>query len=224
MSQIVGWLYCMDTIPSSDWNWYCILYEQWIAFCLAIWAIKLNFVFLSVVPHFYFITPSSTPLFYTLVFLPQLYLLSLGFPSVLPDWCAGLQICMSETVLIFVIFHFFQFLLVLPFPANMAHPYLLSINLPLYFRHSSRTHIAVSVLLCVLLLVCLQFFNCVVLLCCIVVVWVVYALLQAAVESIMKEKMPKKGGRWWFSWRGRNSSSKSVIFTFVLFDCFHVIC
>uniref|UniRef100_A0AAR2JYS8 phosphatidate phosphatase n=1 Tax=Pygocentrus nattereri TaxID=42514 RepID=A0AAR2JYS8_PYGNA len=35
-------------------------------------------------------------------------------------------------------------------------------------------------------------------------------LPKAAVEDIMKEKMPKKGGRWWFSWRGRNSSSKSV--------------
>uniref|UniRef100_A0A3Q3EWL8 phosphatidate phosphatase n=1 Tax=Labrus bergylta TaxID=56723 RepID=A0A3Q3EWL8_9LABR len=35
-------------------------------------------------------------------------------------------------------------------------------------------------------------------------------LPKAAVENIMKEKMPKKGGRWWFSWRGRNSSTKSV--------------
>uniref|UniRef100_A0A8C3G101 phosphatidate phosphatase n=1 Tax=Cyclopterus lumpus TaxID=8103 RepID=A0A8C3G101_CYCLU len=34
-------------------------------------------------------------------------------------------------------------------------------------------------------------------------------LPKAAVENIMKEKMPKKGGRWWFSWRGRNSGSKS---------------
>ncbi|XP_071335115.1 phosphatidate phosphatase LPIN1 isoform X2 [Trachinotus anak] len=34
-------------------------------------------------------------------------------------------------------------------------------------------------------------------------------LPKAAVENIMKEKMPKKGGRWWFSWRGRNSSAKS---------------
>ncbi|XP_073349255.1 phosphatidate phosphatase LPIN1-like [Pagrus major] len=34
-------------------------------------------------------------------------------------------------------------------------------------------------------------------------------LPKAAVENIMKEKMPKKGGRWWFSWRGRNSNSKS---------------
>uniref|UniRef100_A0AAV2KCT1 phosphatidate phosphatase n=1 Tax=Knipowitschia caucasica TaxID=637954 RepID=A0AAV2KCT1_KNICA len=34
-------------------------------------------------------------------------------------------------------------------------------------------------------------------------------LPKATVENIMKEKMPKKGGRWWFSWRGRNSSSKS---------------
>uniref|UniRef100_A0A8D0CXZ4 phosphatidate phosphatase n=1 Tax=Sander lucioperca TaxID=283035 RepID=A0A8D0CXZ4_SANLU len=35
-------------------------------------------------------------------------------------------------------------------------------------------------------------------------------LPQASVENIMKEKMPKKGGRWWFSWRSRNSDSKSV--------------
>ncbi|XP_059898551.1 LOW QUALITY PROTEIN: phosphatidate phosphatase LPIN1-like [Gadus macrocephalus] len=33
-------------------------------------------------------------------------------------------------------------------------------------------------------------------------------LPKATVENIMKEKMPKKGGRWWFSWRGRSSSSK----------------
>uniref|UniRef100_A0A8C9QXI9 phosphatidate phosphatase n=1 Tax=Scleropages formosus TaxID=113540 RepID=A0A8C9QXI9_SCLFO len=35
-------------------------------------------------------------------------------------------------------------------------------------------------------------------------------LPKATVENIMKEKMPKKGGRWWFSWRGRNSSIKSL--------------
>ncbi|KAM4713483.1 phosphatidate phosphatase LPIN1-like isoform 2-T2 [Anableps anableps] len=34
-------------------------------------------------------------------------------------------------------------------------------------------------------------------------------LPKATVENIMKEKMPKKGGRWWFSWRGRNNSPKS---------------
>ncbi|XP_038582894.1 phosphatidate phosphatase LPIN1-like isoform X2 [Micropterus salmoides] len=34
-------------------------------------------------------------------------------------------------------------------------------------------------------------------------------LPKITVENIMKEKMPKKGGRWWFSWRGRNSSAKS---------------
>ncbi|XP_072297638.1 phosphatidate phosphatase LPIN1 isoform X2 [Eucyclogobius newberryi] len=34
-------------------------------------------------------------------------------------------------------------------------------------------------------------------------------LPKVTVENIMKEKMPKKGGRWWFSWRGRNSNSKS---------------
>lgn len=30
-------------------------------------------------------------------------------------------------------------------------------------------------------------------------------LPKATLENIMKEKMPKKGGRWWFSWRGRNN-------------------
>uniref|UniRef100_A0A3B3CEM9 phosphatidate phosphatase n=1 Tax=Oryzias melastigma TaxID=30732 RepID=A0A3B3CEM9_ORYME len=35
-------------------------------------------------------------------------------------------------------------------------------------------------------------------------------LPKAAVEKIMKEKMPKKGGRWWFSWRGRNSTTQTV--------------
>uniref|UniRef100_A0AAX7ULB6 phosphatidate phosphatase n=1 Tax=Astatotilapia calliptera TaxID=8154 RepID=A0AAX7ULB6_ASTCA len=34
-------------------------------------------------------------------------------------------------------------------------------------------------------------------------------LPKAAVENIMKEKMPKKAGRWWFSWRSKNSSAKS---------------
>ncbi|KAJ3607278.1 hypothetical protein NHX12_026789 [Muraenolepis orangiensis] len=34
-------------------------------------------------------------------------------------------------------------------------------------------------------------------------------LPKATVENIMKEKMPKKGGRWWFSWRGSTSSIKS---------------
>lgn len=34
--------------------------------------------------------------------------------------------------------------------------------------------------------------------------------LQASVENIMKDKMPKKGGRWWFSWRSRNNDYKSV--------------
>ncbi|XP_073481462.1 phosphatidate phosphatase LPIN1 isoform X2 [Aquarana catesbeiana] len=28
------------------------------------------------------------------------------------------------------------------------------------------------------------------------------------VDTLMRDKMPKKGGRWWFSWRGRNSNNK----------------
>uniref|UniRef100_I3IVR3 phosphatidate phosphatase n=1 Tax=Oreochromis niloticus TaxID=8128 RepID=I3IVR3_ORENI len=45
-------------------------------------------------------------------------------------------------------------------------------------------------------------------------------LPKAAVENIMKEKMPKKGGRWWFSWRSRNSSAKSVIQSEVYIEAF----
>ncbi|NWV01275.1 LPIN1 phosphatase, partial [Upupa epops] len=33
-------------------------------------------------------------------------------------------------------------------------------------------------------------------------------LPKGTVESIMRDKMPKKAGRWWFSWRGRNSTIK----------------
>ncbi|XP_029355010.1 phosphatidate phosphatase LPIN1 isoform X1 [Echeneis naucrates] len=44
-------------------------------------------------------------------------------------------------------------------------------------------------------------------------------LPQASVENIMKEKMPKKGGRWWFSWRSRNSDSKSESVTEAGADC-----
>ncbi|XP_035926804.2 phosphatidate phosphatase LPIN1 isoform X1 [Halichoerus grypus] len=33
-------------------------------------------------------------------------------------------------------------------------------------------------------------------------------LPKATVESIMRDKMPRKGGRWWFSWRGRNTTIK----------------
>uniref|UniRef100_A0A7M4FUK8 phosphatidate phosphatase n=1 Tax=Crocodylus porosus TaxID=8502 RepID=A0A7M4FUK8_CROPO len=36
-------------------------------------------------------------------------------------------------------------------------------------------------------------------------------LPKATVESIMRDKMPKKGGRWWFSWRGRNSTIKELL-------------
>nr|XP_051699099.1 phosphatidate phosphatase LPIN1 isoform X7 [Oryctolagus cuniculus] len=33
-------------------------------------------------------------------------------------------------------------------------------------------------------------------------------LPKATVDAIMRDKMPKKGGRWWFSWRGRNTTIK----------------
>uniref|UniRef100_A0A4W4EA50 phosphatidate phosphatase n=1 Tax=Electrophorus electricus TaxID=8005 RepID=A0A4W4EA50_ELEEL len=49
-------------------------------------------------------------------------------------------------------------------------------------------------------------------------------LPKATVENIMKEKMPKKGGRWWFSWRGRNTSSKSVGCHFKCLYLLHVLC
>lgn len=42
------------------------------------------------------------------------------------------------------------------------------------------------------------------------VIYVTIHLKQATVESIMRDKMPRKGGRWWFSWRGRNTTIKEV--------------
>ncbi|ELK29171.1 Phosphatidate phosphatase LPIN1 [Myotis davidii] len=33
-------------------------------------------------------------------------------------------------------------------------------------------------------------------------------LPKATVEAIMRDKMPRKGGRWWFSWRGRSTTIK----------------
>ncbi|XP_062407015.1 phosphatidate phosphatase LPIN1 [Sardina pilchardus] len=36
-------------------------------------------------------------------------------------------------------------------------------------------------------------------------------LPKATVESIVKEKMPKKGGRWWFSWRSRSSTKADSV-------------
>ncbi|XP_026103793.1 phosphatidate phosphatase LPIN1 [Carassius auratus] len=33
-------------------------------------------------------------------------------------------------------------------------------------------------------------------------------LSKATIERLMKEKMPRNQGRWWFSWRGRTNSSK----------------
>ncbi|CAH2246092.1 phosphatidate phosphatase LPIN1 isoform X2 [Pelobates cultripes] len=33
-------------------------------------------------------------------------------------------------------------------------------------------------------------------------------LPKVTVDTLMRDKMPKKGGRWWFSWRGRNTNIK----------------
>ena len=33
---------------------------------------------------------------------------------------------------------------------------------------------------------------------------------QSTVDKLEKEKMPRKGGRWWFSWRRRDFPSKEV--------------
>ncbi|XP_056420190.1 phosphatidate phosphatase LPIN1 isoform X2 [Hyla sarda] len=35
-----------------------------------------------------------------------------------------------------------------------------------------------------------------------------YVCALVTVDTLMRDKMPKKGGRWWFSWRGRNSNIK----------------
>ncbi|XP_053315192.1 phosphatidate phosphatase LPIN1 isoform X2 [Spea bombifrons] len=35
-------------------------------------------------------------------------------------------------------------------------------------------------------------------------------LPKVTVDTLMRDKMPKKGGRWWFSWRGRNTNIKEA--------------
>lgn len=164
-----------------------------------------------------FSTPSLQSFTHSLVLLPQLYSLSLRVSSLLSDWRARLQLCMSETRLLssYLPFPCFYFLFLtyslslhqMPDIPNSIHRYMF------HFPRSICRHNVVSVLLFVdlqsdLASVFWVFFFTVP---CFGCLGVVCALLQAAVENIMKEKMPKKGGRWWFSWRGRNSSAKSVI-------------
>lgn len=36
------------------------------------------------------------------------------------------------------------------------------------------------------------------------------AVFQSSVEQLVKDKMPKKSGRWWFSWRRRDMSRSEV--------------
>lgn len=36
------------------------------------------------------------------------------------------------------------------------------------------------------------------------------AVFQSTVEQLVKDKMPKKSGRWWFSWRRRDMSRSEV--------------
>lgn len=36
------------------------------------------------------------------------------------------------------------------------------------------------------------------------------AAYQNTVEQLVKDKMPKKSGRWWFSWRRRDMSRSQV--------------
>lgn len=33
---------------------------------------------------------------------------------------------------------------------------------------------------------------------------------QSTVDKLEKEKMPRKGGRWWFSWRRRDFPAREV--------------
>lgn len=38
----------------------------------------------------------------------------------------------------------------------------------------------------------------------------VFICLQSTVDKLEKEKMPRKGGRWWFSWRRRDFPAEEV--------------
>uniref|UniRef100_A0A8C9TIB8 phosphatidate phosphatase n=1 Tax=Scleropages formosus TaxID=113540 RepID=A0A8C9TIB8_SCLFO len=40
--------------------------------------------------------------------------------------------------------------------------------------------------------------------------WIVFFLPQSSVDQLVKDKMPKKSGRWWFSWRRKEMDTKQV--------------
>lgn len=130
-----------------------------------------------------------------LVILPQLPTVNIRVFCLLSHWGTVLQLCTSQMQSYVCFFFFFAFLA------------LLILSVHLMYTVYLQTHVCVDLKSCMA-----SVFQCF-LLCCVEFVWVLFcSLLQAAVEKVMKEKMPKKGGRWWFSWRGRNSSTKSVNF------------
>lgn len=51
----------------------------------------------------------------------------------------------------------------------------------------------------------------------------VLSLSQSTVDQLMKEKMPKKSGRWWFSWRRREFPSKEVCVHTCVHACTYMV-
>lgn len=159
---------------------------------------RLNFVFpFCSSPSF------SFPLFYLLsthsVVLPWLHSLNIRVFCLLSHGGALLQLCTSDMPFYVCFFSLFTFSPCLTHSEDIISCAALIYTIYLQTRF------------CVDLKSCMGSVFQRFLLCCFVFVWVPFCSLpQATVEKIMKEKMPKKGGRWWFSWRGRNSSNKSV--------------
>lgn len=156
---------------------------------------------------------SLYPPIHSLVLLLQLHSLNCRLPPLLSDWSSWLQLCMLRQ-------HFYHLMsisfillsLSISHPSNARIPRLHPSIQVLFPPFHPQTVLFLCYCLLIYDPVWLQFFKCFFFsfLCC-GGLGVDCALLQAAVESIMKEKMPKKGGRWWFSWRGRNNSNKSVL-------------
>lgn len=49
-------------------------------------------------------------------------------------------------------------------------------------------------------------------------------VIQSTVERLVKDKMPKKSGRWWFSWRRRDMDNNQVHFLLMVIHRVMMVC
>lgn len=164
--------------------------------------LKLNFVFPCVPLPSYLIIPLllysvAAIIHRSLVLLPQLYSLSLRVSSLLSDWRARLQLCMSETRLLSSYLPLSCLSYSLPYfpPLNAWDSKLLSPMHVLFSPFRPHTQCCFCVPVCWFSLIWLQFFECFFLPCCVVVVWVLFVLCSRLQwKTSWRRRCPRKEG------------------------------